>query len=144
MTDAQFIFDAARQQYNQLADGLERHFESVATQVRGWLPQHPPPPPPRKLTPITYWKQVERWISNNSALSAGIAAFVSTGAVYLFIQRKSHSKKRRARKSNGGARTEVVGMFDPIFIFIVGVDVLIPSYSACWLAIITINHCHRP
>lgn len=114
MTDAQFIFDAARQQYNELTDGLERHFENVATQLRDWLPQQMrprPPPPPRRVTlsPGTYWAYVSRWISQNSALSAGIAAFVGTGAVLLFIQRKTYPKKRRARKSDGGARTEVVG-----------------------------------
>lgn len=111
MTDAQFIFDSARQQYNELASGLERHFENVATQLRDWLPQQmrpPPPPPPRKFTPTTYWNQVSRWVSRNSALSAGLVAFVGTGAVLLFIQRRTHLKKRRARKSNGGARTEVV------------------------------------
>ncbi|KAG9702668.1 DUF1776-domain-containing protein, partial [Aureobasidium melanogenum] len=113
MTDAQHFIDSARQQYNDLAGGLERHFENVATQLRDWLPEQmrprpPPPPPPRSLSPATYWNQVNRWISRNTALSAGILAFVGTGAVLVFIQRSTHVKKRRARKSNNGARTEVV------------------------------------
>ncbi|KAG9647255.1 DUF1776-domain-containing protein, partial [Aureobasidium melanogenum] len=113
MTDAQYFIDSARQQYNDLAGGLERHFENVATQLRDWLPEQmrprpPPPPPPRSLSPATYWNQVNRWISRNTALSAGILAFVGTGAVLVFIQRSTHVKKRRARKSNNGARTEVV------------------------------------
>ncbi|KAG9993886.1 DUF1776-domain-containing protein, partial [Aureobasidium melanogenum] len=113
MTDAQYFIDSARQQYNDLAGGLERHFENVATQLRDWLPEQmrprpPPPPPPRSLGPATYWNQVNRWISRNTALSAGILAFVGTGAVLVFIQRSTHVKKRRARKSNNGARTEVV------------------------------------
>ncbi|KAH0342097.1 DUF1776-domain-containing protein, partial [Aureobasidium melanogenum] len=113
MTDAQYFIDSARQQYNDLAGGLERHFENVATQLRDWLPEQmrprpPPPPPPRSLSPATYWNQINRWISRNTALSAGIFAFVGTGAVLVFIQRSTHVKKRRARKSNNGARTEVV------------------------------------
>ncbi|KAH0363195.1 DUF1776-domain-containing protein, partial [Aureobasidium melanogenum] len=113
MTDAQYFIDSARQQYNDLAGGIERHFENVATQLRDWLPEQmrprpPPPPPPRSLSPATYWNQVNRWISRNTALSAGILAFVGTGAVLVFIQRSTHVKKRRARKSNNGARTEVV------------------------------------
>ncbi|KAI5196536.1 hypothetical protein AUEXF2481DRAFT_8753 [Aureobasidium subglaciale EXF-2481] len=114
MTDAQFIFDSARQQYNEFAGGLERHFESVATQLKDWLPEQmrprppPPPPPSRFLTPATYWNQVNRWVARNTALSAGILAFVGTGAVLVFIQRTTHVKKRRARKSNNGARTEAV------------------------------------
>lgn len=113
MTDAQHLFDLARQQYNQLAYGLERHFEEVATQLKDWLPtqiRQPPPPPPRRLVPATYWQNVHTWVSRNTAISAGIAAFVGTGAVLLFAQRQAHFKKRRARRSSGGARTEVVGM----------------------------------
>ncbi|KAL1303699.1 hypothetical protein AAFC00_007051 [Neodothiora populina] len=114
MTDAQHFFDVARQQYNELADGIERHFEHVATQLKDWIPQQtkqtppPPPPPPRRLLPASYWQSVQRWVSRNTAMSAGIAAFVGTGAVLLFIQRQAHYKKRRARRSSGGARTEVV------------------------------------
>jgi hypothetical protein len=114
MTDAQYFLDTARQHYNELAGGIERHFEYVATQLQDWLPPNmrprPPPPPPRRLVPATYWNQINRWVSRNSALSASIVAFVGTGAVLLFIQRRTHLKKRRARKSTGGARTEVVGM----------------------------------
>jgi hypothetical protein len=112
MTDAQWFIDSARQQYNDLAGGVERHFESVAIQLKDWLPEQmrpqPPPPPPRTLTAVTYWNQVNRWVSQNTALSAGILAFVGTGAVLVFIQRSTHVKKRRARKSNNGARTEAV------------------------------------
>lgn len=113
MTDAQWFIGSARQQYNDLAGGVERHFESVAIQLKDWLPDQlrprPPPPPPRRtLLPATYWNQVNRWVSRNTALSAGILAFVGTGAVLVFIQRSTHVKKRRARKSNNGARTEAV------------------------------------
>jgi len=113
MTDAQWFIDSARQQYNEFAGGVEKHFESVATQLKDWLPEgfqppRPPPPPPRTFAPATYWNHVNRWISRNTALSAGIFAFVGTGAVLVFIQRSTHVKKRRARKSNNGARTEAV------------------------------------
>lgn len=134
MTDAQHFFDLvgiieasehrkltyraqARQTVNEVANSLESHFEVVADQLREFLPNQllrsPPPPPPRRLTPATTLQVVQRWISQNSALAAGIGCFVGTGAVLLFIQRRSHLKRRRAKRTSGGARTEVVGMFWP-------------------------------
>ncbi|GAB7354752.1 hypothetical protein MBLNU459_g5160t1 [Dothideomycetes sp. NU459] len=102
----------AKAQYDAAADALEKHIEGVADQLRDSLPAKlrppPPPPPPRILAPATYWHAVKRWISQNRALAAGITCFVGTGAVLLFLQRQSHVKKRRAKRTSGGARTEVV------------------------------------
>lgn len=110
MTDAQYLFDLAAKQYNDVADSIENHFETVAVQIREWLPQtaKPPPPPPRRLPLASTSQSIQRWISHNRALSAGIVAFVSTGALYVFIQTSNQYKRRKAKRSKNGARTEVV------------------------------------
>ncbi|EME38482.1 hypothetical protein DOTSEDRAFT_95273, partial [Dothistroma septosporum NZE10] len=50
------------------------------------------------------------WISRNKALTAAIVAFVVTGSVgtFVYVRSRSLNKKRRAKKSSSGARTEVV------------------------------------
>lgn len=103
----------AAKQYNEVADGIEKHFEGVANQLRDWLPRTilpPPPPPPRKVIRLTYWQGLERWVLQHKKLAASIAAFVGTGAALLVLQKMNKLKKRRARRSGNGARTEVVGM----------------------------------
>ncbi|KAF2151365.1 DUF1776-domain-containing protein [Myriangium duriaei CBS 260.36] len=112
MTDAQYLFDLAARQYNETAEVIERHFENVADQIRDWMPrrmQHiVPPPPPKRSIPATYLSSLQTWALRNRALTAGIVAFVGTGAVYLLFQRRSYRQKRRARRTATGARTEVV------------------------------------
>lgn len=111
MTDAQYLFDLAARQYNETAEVIERHFETVADQIRDWIPrrmQHiVPPPPPKKSLPASYLSSLQSWAIKHKALSAGLVAFVGTGAVYLFIQRRAYRQKRRARRTATGARTEV-------------------------------------
>lgn len=114
MSDAQHLIDLARTQLNSLASDVERHFDLVASQLKEWLPSEAaglvrPPPQPR-LPPPTTLQLLTRWIDTHRALTAGIAAFALTGSVsagMYYQQRKTH-RKRRARKSPSGARTDVV------------------------------------
>lgn len=68
------------------------------------------PPPPKPLPPPTTLESIQRWVSKHRALTAAAAAFVVTGSVgaFIFIRNKQHKRKRRARKSPSGARTDVV------------------------------------
>ncbi|PNS19098.1 hypothetical protein CAC42_1834 [Sphaceloma murrayae] len=112
MTDAQYLFDLAARQYNETAEVIERHFETVADQIRDWIPKGrvvaAPPPRPRRLAPATYISCLQSWALNHKAVTAGLLAFVGTGAVYLFVQRKAYRSRRRAKRTANGARTEVV------------------------------------
>ncbi|PSK58701.1 hypothetical protein B9Z65_6716 [Elsinoe australis] len=112
MTDAQYLFDLAVRQYNDTAEVIERHFESVADQIRDWIPRRgqfvAPPPPPRRLPPASYLSSLQTWALKHRAVSAGLVAFFGTGAVYLFLQSRSYKQRRRAKRTANGARTEVV------------------------------------
>lgn len=105
------VLQAARQ-YNDTAEVIERHFESVADQIRDWIPRRgqfaAPPPPPRRLPPVSYLSSLQTWALKHRAVSAGLVAFFGTGAVYLFLQSRSYKQRRRAKRTAHGARTEVV------------------------------------
>lgn len=112
MTDAQHLIDYARAQFNEIAEGVERHFDVVADSLRERFHSLPPltqsrPPPP----PPTTAQTIERWVLRNKALTAAAGAFLLTGSVSLFIyyaNRKDSRRKRRARRTPRGARTDVV------------------------------------
>lgn len=112
MTDAQHLIDYARAQFNEIAEGVERHFDVVADSLRErfhtlppLIQSRPPPPPPTTV------QTIERWVLRNKALTAAGAAFLLTGSVSLFIHyanRRDSRRKRRAHKTASGARTDVV------------------------------------
>ncbi|KAF4550429.1 Hypothetical protein D9617_17g046970 [Elsinoe fawcettii] len=112
MTDAQYLFDLAARQYNETAEVIERHFETVADQIRDLIPRRniftAPPPPPRRAPPAAYLHSLQTWAIRHKAITAGLVAFVGTGAAYLFIQRHAYRQRRRAKRTATGARTEVV------------------------------------
>jgi NAD(P)-dependent dehydrogenase (short-subunit alcohol dehydrogenase family) len=116
MTDAQQVFDYARRQFDALADDIEKHFESVAGQIRAWIPPDSPfvrpPPPPKRLPPPTMLQAAQRWMLRHRALTAAAVAFIVTGSigavVYAQNQQSRKKSKRRAKRSANGARTEVV------------------------------------
>ena len=114
MTDAQPLFDFARKQFNEIADDVERHFESVAGQLREWMPADSPfaarPPPPRRLPPPSIPQAVQSWISKHRAVTAAAVAFLLTGSVgaFVFVKSRDQKHKRRAKRSASGARTDVV------------------------------------
>ncbi|KAK3706331.1 hypothetical protein LTR37_012846 [Vermiconidia calcicola] len=115
MTDAQHLFDYARKQFNEIADDVERHFELVAGQLREWIPADKivrmnPRPAAQRLPPPTTYQAVQRWVSTHRALTIGAVCFLVTGSIGTLVHIKSqqHKRKRRARKSASGARTDVV------------------------------------
>ena len=103
-----------------LADSVERHFDTVAASIRQtlqttpWIPDSikPPAPPPvhrpQPLLPLSYIGRAQSWISRNRAITAAIVAFVGTGTFIIWYRRRSYRQKRRARRAASGARTQVV------------------------------------
>ncbi|MCJ1393840.1 hypothetical protein MMC18_006716 [Xylographa bjoerkii] len=102
-----------------LAESVERHFDTVAASIRQtlqttpWIPDSikPPPAPVRRPLPIvprSYLEQAQDWVSRNRAISAFIVAFIGTGAFVIWRRRRSYRQKRRAKRAANGARTEVV------------------------------------
>ncbi|KAK4550258.1 hypothetical protein LTR36_003225 [Oleoguttula mirabilis] len=114
MTDAQQLFDYARKQFNDIADDVERHFEQVAGQLREWMPADASfvrqQPPPKRLPPPTTLQIAQRWMLRHRALTAAAVAFLLTGSVgaFVFVKSRDQKRKRRARRSTSGARTDVV------------------------------------
>ncbi|KAK3719034.1 hypothetical protein LTR37_004598 [Vermiconidia calcicola] len=115
MTDAQHLFDYARKQFNEIADDVERHFELVAGQLREWIPADKivrmnPRPAAQRLPPPTTYQAVQRWVSTHRALTIGAVCFLVTGSIgtLVYVKSQQHKRKRRARKSASGARTDVV------------------------------------
>ncbi|KAF2397573.1 DUF1776-domain-containing protein [Trichodelitschia bisporula] len=107
-------------------DATDRHIDAFASTIRSayetstsWLPgtaRHapsPPPPPPHGFLPVSYVYKLQDWVSRNRALTAAIVAFVGTGAVMIWTQRKGRTARRRARRASNGARKEVVVIAGP-------------------------------
>ena len=67
-------------------------------------PAPPPPPPPSTL------QAVQRWTDNHRALTAAALGFITTGSIaaYVYAQSVQPKRKRRAPRSRGGTRTDVV------------------------------------
>ncbi|KZF25997.1 DUF1776-domain-containing protein [Xylona heveae TC161] len=103
---------------NEVADTIDRHFESVAKSLREaltsskWLPDAAKPAPKPVYTPppvpLSYYERAHDWVMKHTALTAAIIAFVGTGSFLIYRQRKSYSRKRRARRASNGARKDVV------------------------------------
>ncbi|CAK4032003.1 Hypothetical predicted protein [Lecanosticta acicola] len=111
MTDAQQLIDYARNQFNEIAADVERHFDLVAGNLRERFAKPlGVAPPPRRLPSPTTFQVVQRWIHRHKALTAAIVAFFVTGSLgtLVYVWGKDAKRKRRARKSASGARTDVV------------------------------------
>ncbi|GLI74597.1 hypothetical protein PoHVEF18_002841 [Penicillium ochrochloron] len=101
----------------QVADSIDRQVDWAAATIRetlahqSWLPTAVRPTlrmrdmrsPPRGLT-----DRVQDWVARNRALTAAIVAFVGTGCVLLYGNKKLNSKRRKARKAGNGSRKEIV------------------------------------
>ena len=114
--DISYILDSV----DAFTESVEQHFESVGRSLKdtfrdsGWIPDSikpvPPPPPPRRLAkvPLTYIGATRNWISEHRAVTAGVLAFVGTGAFLIWRRRRSDRAKRRAKRAKNGSRSEVV------------------------------------
>ncbi|KAK2871991.1 hypothetical protein FQN49_002647 [Arthroderma sp. PD_2] len=104
----------------QIASSIDSHVERAAASIRdtlsqqSWIPSSIRPPPNPKffpdvfLPPKSTFEKCQDWISENRVLAVSALAFVGTGGVLLYGQRKFHVKKRRARRAGTGARKEIV------------------------------------
>ena len=52
-------------------------------------------------------------MSKNRAITAAVISFVGTGAIYIYVQRRYQTRKRRAKRAANGARKEVVVIAGP-------------------------------
>ncbi|KXT15671.1 hypothetical protein AC579_6116 [Pseudocercospora musae] len=111
MTDASQLINHAHNLFYDIVNDVEAHFDSVASTLRHHFSNKPlqfptrtPPPPP------TPYEHIERWISKHKPLTAAIVAFAVAGSVasYIYIRSQKLHRKRRARKSSSGARTDIV------------------------------------
>ncbi|KAJ5916159.1 hypothetical protein N7504_000174 [Penicillium tannophilum] len=123
-SDDQFFFDYlasiphdVRRYSEQVADSIDRSVDHAANAIRNtlseqtWLPSSVRPPmrasqmrsSPRGLT-----DRVQDWMIRNRAWTAAILAFVGTGCVLLYGNKKLNAKRRKARKAGNGARKEIV------------------------------------
>ncbi|CAL5866423.1 uncharacterized protein PFLUO_LOCUS631 [Penicillium psychrofluorescens] len=122
-SDDQFFFDYlasiphdVRRYSHQVADSIDRQVDHAAQVMRDtlaqqtWLPQTIRPParscqraPPQGLT-----DRVQNWVARNRAWTAALIAFVGTGCVLFYGNKKLNGKRRKARKAANGARKEIV------------------------------------
>jgi len=98
-------------------DASDRHFQSAAAYIKrsvpeAWLPVHARPAPPPLPVSGGYAQRLQDWLSRHAALSAALVAFIGTGGLLLWREKKKASRKRRARRASNGARKEVVGTWD--------------------------------
>lgn len=109
---------------NELANSIDSHVERAALSIRetlsqqSWIPAsiRPPPPNPKFfsdafLPPRSTFEKCQDWIAAHRVLAVSALAFVGTGSVLLYGQRKFHVKRRRARRAGTGARKEIVGKY---------------------------------
>ena len=117
MTDTQHLITTARAQLDSISTDIERHFDALASHLRHWLPSSDRTSPTlsiapaRPIPPPTLLRRLERWANAHKALTAAAAAFLLSGSVAAALyaqQNKLSRRKRRARKSPSGARTDVV------------------------------------
>lgn len=105
----------------QVADSIDRQVDCAATTLRdrlseqSWLPSAVRPSPRayqgvRSPRSESLTGRVQDWVLQNRAWSAAALAFVGTGCVLYFGNKKLNGKRRKARRAGNGARKEIVGM----------------------------------
>ncbi|WEW58797.1 hypothetical protein PRK78_004265 [Emydomyces testavorans] len=104
----------------QVAQSIDRHVDRAATNVRdalsrqSWLPAYlrPPPRPSPSLLhqepPTSMVSRIHDWVLEHRAWTAAILAFVGTGGLLIYGNRRLRAKKRKARRAGNGARKEIV------------------------------------
>ncbi|KAJ5103912.1 hypothetical protein N7532_004441 [Penicillium argentinense] len=122
-SDDQFFFDYlasiphdVRRYSTQVADSIDQQVDQAATAIRNtlsqqtWLPSQVRPSirQAHKMRPRGFTDRVQDWMTRNRAWTAAIIAFVGTGVVLCYGNKKLNGKKRKARKAGNGARKEIV------------------------------------
>ncbi|EAS33720.3 uncharacterized protein CIMG_04744 [Coccidioides immitis RS] len=127
-SDDEFFFDYklswvpndVKRYSTQVANSIDRHIDRAASNVRdalsrqSWLPTYLKPPPrhgqplPRTLPPKSMVDRVHDWVVEHRALTAAVLAFIGTGGLLIYGNRKLGVKKRKARRAGNGARKEIV------------------------------------
>ncbi|OJD17487.1 hypothetical protein AJ78_02408 [Emergomyces pasteurianus Ep9510] len=126
-SDDEFFFDYlasipndVKKYSSQVADSINEHVDHLAITIRDTLARQSWLPPVVKPLGKTAAKQtsssprlstldrIQAWVSRNRAWAAAIIAFVGTGALLIYGNKKLTSKKRKARRAGNGARKEIV------------------------------------
>ncbi|KAJ5644060.1 uncharacterized protein N7484_006567 [Penicillium longicatenatum] len=123
-SDDQFFFDYlasiphdVRRYSEQVADSIDRSVDHAANAIRNtlseqtWLPSSVRPPmraSQMRSSPHGLTDRVQDWMIRNRAWTAAVLAFLGTGCVLLYGNRKLNAKRRKARKAGNGARKEIV------------------------------------
>ncbi|KAJ5634617.1 hypothetical protein N7528_002459 [Penicillium herquei] len=123
-SDDQFFFDYlasiphdVRRYSLQVADSIDQHVDHAATAIRNtlseqsWLPHSVRPSmrgAPKRSAPTALTDRVYDWMNRNRAWTAAMLAFLGTGVVLLYGNKKLNGRRRKARKAGNGARKEIV------------------------------------
>ncbi|EXJ57137.1 hypothetical protein A1O7_07481 [Cladophialophora yegresii CBS 114405] len=109
---------------SRVADYVDKHANAIANDIRdaidraSWIPDSlrpprpsgtsgaffvKPPPPPQGIL-----QKTGAWVSKNRTAIAVVLAFAGTTIYLVHRRRRSHARKRRAKKLPNGAKKEIV------------------------------------
>jgi hypothetical protein len=110
-----------------VADYIDRQVDSAASNLQSvvkslretlssspWIPESarpkPPPKPPvqPKVLPVGLYDRVQDWVFKHKVLCGTSVLGIGLATFYIYRQRRSYGKKRRAKRASNGARIEVV------------------------------------
>ena len=113
--------DRLQDSFNAFTESIEQQFEIAAKSLQDvcrdnpWLPEslRPKTPPPSRFpdlpqVPLGIFASTRSWISEHRAVTAAVVAFFGTGAFILWRQQRADRAKRRAKRAQNGAKTELV------------------------------------
>ncbi|KAI1936529.1 hypothetical protein LOZ66_004504 [Ophidiomyces ophidiicola] len=127
-SDDEFFFDYklswipndVKRYSTQVASSIDYHVDRAAANVRDvfsrqtWLPTTLRPHPrtshsfPQRLPPRSIIDRAHAWVLENPAWAAAGLAFIGTGSLLIYGNKKLNVKKRKARRASNGARKEIV------------------------------------
>ncbi|KAG0153953.1 hypothetical protein PDIDSM_1332 [Penicillium digitatum] len=122
-SDDQFFFDYlasiphdVRRYSLKVADSIDRQVDYAAHAIKDTLAQQtwlPPTVRPARVSPRIRSSQgltdrIQNWMAQNRAWTAAMLAFIGTGVVLYYGNKKLHGKRRKARRASSGARKEIV------------------------------------
>lgn len=101
-----------------VADSIDRQVDHAANVIKDTLAQQTWLPPtirpahvgPKARSSQALTDRIQSWMTRNRAWTAAMLAFVGTGVVLYYGNKKLHGKRRKARRASNGARKEIVGM----------------------------------